>query len=1797
VRELGFHKITSNEPLRVSRIMENLNEGSVETRLWTVAPSLKDENPRGVDAEQPFNRFQGRLIHRLFESQVEKTPDAIAVEFRDQQLTYRNLNQRANQLANHLRTIGIASNQFVGVCVERSLDMVIGLLGILKAGGAYVPLDPSYPTERLAFMATDTQASVLLTQSAISSRLPEHNAQVLYLDSDWRTIAQQSAENLVSHGNSDDNADDLIYVIYTSGSTGIPKGVAVEHKAVQRLVTDTNYIQLNTTDVVAQVSNCSFDAATFEIWGALVNGARLVVVDQNIALTPRAFANFLQERNISTLFLTTALFNQVAHEIPSAFHSLRQVLFGGEAVDPKWVREVLRHNPPERLLHVYGPTESTTFATWHLIEAVPEDANTVSIGCPLSNTECYVLDAQLQPVSEGAAGELYIGGIGLAREYLNRPDLTAERFIPNPFRPGTRLYKTDDLVRYLPNGAIEYLGRLDHQVKLRGFRIELGEIESALRQHPDICECVVAIREDTPGSKRLVAYLAMSPETALTVGKCRQFLSQSLPEYMLPSAFVLLEQLPLTPNGKIDRKALPTPNGSRPDVSASYVAPRTPLEEQIAAIWTTVLGIEGIGVYDSFLELGGHSLLATQVIVRVCEFLQVQVPLQTLLTASTIAEFAQAIAATTGRETPQPIQPAALDQPLPLSFSQQQMWLLAQLEPNTPCYNDALTLRFTGLLNVVALEQSLNEIIRRHAIWRTKFVTIAGVPHQAIQPHSPVTLAVVDLRDHLRDQQEQAASQLATAQARHPFNLTETPLFRITLVQLGETEHRLYLTLHHIIYDGVSLYRVFLKELSALYDAFYAKQPSPLPELKVQYADFALWQRQELQSEKLQPQLGYWTKQLANLPTLQLPTDRPYPAIATSKGSQHCFSLPKRLTEQLKALSRQEGVTLFVTLMSALKLLLYRYTSQTDIPIATVTAGRTQPELEPLIGCFINTLVLRTDLSGLPSFRELLQRVRSVTLEAYANQDAPFQKVVEALRLAEKTPHPRSLFQVLFVLAPPFAEIDSRWQLSQQDTDTGTTECDLYLELDERPEGLVGRIEYSTDLFDVDTIARLLGHFQTLLEGIVAHPEHHLSDLPLLTTTEQQQIAMWNETEVEYPETCLHQLIEAQVLRTPDRIAVQAPGHQLTYRELNHRANQLANHLQSLGVTPDCLVGICMERSLEMVIGLLGILKAGGAYVPLDPNYPPERLAFMMTDAQVPVLLTHSSLLPKLPKHQAQVICLDTDWQNLSQSSVENQISSVTSDHLAYVIYTSGSTGKPKGAMNTHKGICNRLLWMQETYRLSEHDRVLQKTPFGFDVSVWEFFWTLMTGACLVVARPEGHKDSAYLAQLIAEQQITTLHFVPSMLQAFLQEPNLEGCQCLKRVICSGEALPFELQERCFDRLNAELHNLYGPTEAAVDVTFWACQRSSERRVVPIGRAIANTQIHLLDAQLHPVPIGVAGEIHIGGIGLARGYLNRLDLTAEKFINNPFEGSDWLYKTGDLARYLPDGNIEYLGRIDHQVKLRGFRIELGEIESLLRQHSIVQDCVVMAREDVPGHKRLVAYLVAISIPVTSRELRQFLSDQLPEYMVPSAFIFLEQLPLTPNGKVDRRSLPIPEETRSDLTTEYVAPQTPVQEKTAAIWSALLGIDRIGIHDSFFELGGHSLLATQVIAQVNQIFEVQLPLHALFSAPTVTKFGEAIEQQQNSTNQPQMPALVSVVREARRMTLSSIQAKLASKSKKEFAQKPSTISTLQEESDQSRQELADDRTLLPVSNTQVETILPVSDSAQTVEKLQQSFPET
>ncbi|MBW4649608.1 MAG: amino acid adenylation domain-containing protein [Kastovskya adunca ATA6-11-RM4] len=1044
--------------------------------------------------------------------------------------------------------------------------------------------------------------------------------------------------------------------------------------------------------------------------------------------------------------------------------------------------------------------------------------------------------------------------------------------------------------------------------------------------------------------------------------------------------------------------------------------------------------------------------------------------------------------------------------PVPLSFAQARLWFLDELMSGSPLFNISTALRLKGSLNVAAFEQSLNEIIKRHEALRTNVVKVDGQAFQAIALTSTSTLPVVNLQEFSEVEREAEVLRLAREEAKRPFNLECDRLLRSTLLCLNETEHIVLFAIHHLVSDDWSI-GILIRELTALYDAFNRHQLSPLPELPIHYADFALWQQQWLQGDVLQNQLSYWKQQLGDrLSVLQLPTDYPRPAVASFRGASQSFSLTAELTEALKALSQKEDVTLFMTLLAAFKTLLYRYTGSEDVVVGSPIANRNRAEIEGLIGCFVNTLVLRTDLSDNPTFRKLLRRVREVTLGAYAHQDLPFEKLVEELQ-PERNLSYTPLFQVMFVMQDnvSMSALDlSGLTWNALDIDNDTTKFDLTLRVTEVGGRLVGTLEYSTDLFDANTITRMTGHLQTLLEGIVTNPDQSLSTLPLLTSAEQQQLLEWNQTQADYPtDRRIHQLFEAQVERTPDAVAVVFEDQQLTYRELNQRANQLAHYLRGLGVKPDVLVGICVERSLEMVVGLLAILKADGAYVPLDPGYPQERLAFMLSDSQVPVLLTQARLLETLPAHPAKVICLDTDWDAISpsgiasltaQQSQENPISRVTANHLAYVIYTSGSTGKPKGAMNTHQGICNRLLWMQDAYLLTETDRVLQKTPFSFDVSVWEFFWPLLNGARLVVAQPGGHQDSAYLVKLIATQQITTLHFVPSMLQIFLEEQGLEACTSLNRVICSGEALPKELQQRFFARLDAELHNLYGPTEAAIDVTFWKCDRQSNLPIVPIGRAIANTQIYLLDCKGQLVPIGVPGELHIGGKGLARGYLNRPELTAERFIPNPFNDAPGsrLYKTGDLARYLPDGNIEFLGRIDHQVKVRGFRIELGEIEAVLGQHPGVRANVVVVRENEPNSKRLVAYTVLDPEPtLTITDLRRFLEEKLPNYMVPSAFVILEALPLSPSGKVDRQALPDPDTGRSELEKTFVPPRTAVEQVLARIWSDVLRRESVGVEDNFFELGGDSILSLQIISQANQAGLKLAPKH-LFQYQTIAE---------------------------------------------------------------------------------------------------------
>ena len=2434
---------------------------------------------------------ENKCIHELIEEQVARTPEALAVTCEGEQLTYSELNRRANQLAHYLRKLGVGPEVLVGICMDRSVEMVVGLLGILKAGGAYVPLDPEYPKERLSFMLEDAEVPVLLAQGQLVEGLPEHKAEVVRVDSGWGKISLESVENPASGV----TAENAAYVIYTSGSTGQPKGAINKHGGIRnRLLWMQDAYQLTQVDRVLQKTPFSFDVSVWEFFWPLLTGARLVVARPGGHRDSAYLVKLISEQQITTLHFVPSMLRVFLEATGlETCGSLRQVMCSGEAL-PFELQERFFVQLNAELHNLYGPTEAAVDVTFWACERASE-RRIVPIGRPIANTQIYILDSHLQPVPIGVPGELHIGGVGLARGYLNRPELTAEKFIPDPFsaEADARLYKTGDLARYLPDGNIEYLGRIDHQVKVRGFRIELGEIEAVLSQHPAVREAVVIAREDMQGDKQLVAYVVQNPRyqgsderppsvdlhdeqisqwqmvydgiysqtaphqdpTFNTIGwnssytgmsipaeemrewvdhtverilhlrtsrvleigcgtgmllfrvapHCTQYrgtdfsrgaldyvrghlaerdlpqvtlsqrmaddfdgiaaesfdtvvvnsvvqlfpsidylvrvlegavnslapggaiyvgdvrslplleafhtsvqlhqapatlpteqlrqrirkylaqedelvidpafftalkqhlpkishvqiqlkrgqhhneltrfrydvilhigpevyptidpprmdwqqqklnlstirqllvvdkpdmlnitrvpnarllkevkaldllasceapetvddlrealqeipqnvgvepedvwalghdlpysvninwsgsgadgcydvvfrrhttaraetseaaaasvpgetvclkpwseyasnplegkfvrklapelrdhLKEKLPEYMVPAAFVLLSALPLTSNGKVNRGALPAPDLGRPELEKAYVAPRSELEHFLAGIWQEVLGIEGIGIYDNFFELGGDSIQGAVLINKLQENFGEFVYLVALFDAPTIAALAvylsehysdavfkicrteslhpinfgtdqgekidsfkvtqmrqlitplppreQSDGATISKNPPaifvlapprsgttllrvmlaghpllfappelellnfntleerkavfsgrygfqlegairaimeiksrdaeqaksiiadcenqklttqqfyglmqewigekilvdktppyaldlevlkraetdfdnplyihllrhpygmirsfeeakfdqvflrykhpfslrelaeliwlishqnileflkqvpdhrqyrmkfedlvdqpspileemcqflglefhpdmlqpykdkekkmtdgvhtiskmlgdvkfhehknidsqvadrwkefyaddflgditwqvaetlgyenfkrskiqlnnkstvltergpttiQPI-PRGANTELPLSFAQQRLWFLDQLEPGSPVYNVPAAIRLKGPLNVSALERALGEVLRRHEALRTTFSNVKGKPVQVISPAPPPApaLSVVDLRGLPETERGARVLSLATKEARQTFDLARSPLLRSTLMRLSEEDHVLLLVTHHIACDGWSI-GVLFRELATLYTAFTTGEAIPIAPLPIQYADFARWQRQWLQGEVLEEQLSYWKQRLAGAPAvLELPTDRSRPAVQTFKGARQSIVLPKGLSESLKALSQREGVTLFMTLLAAFKTLLYRYTGQEDIVVGSPMAGRNRAEIERLIGFFVNNLVLRTNLSGEPTFRELLRRVREVALGAYAHQDVPFEKLVEELQ-PERDLGRSPLFQVSFNL---LNYVDERLEIpglsiSPLKVDNGTTKFDLTLFMVEGAEGLRGWLEYNeglsgwveyrTDLFEAATITRMLGHLETLLEGIIADPDQRLSELPLLTEADRYQLLVGrNDTRVDYlKDKCIHELFEGQAESTPDAVAVVFEDEQLTYSELNRRANQLAHYLRKLGVGPEVLVGICVERSVEMVVGLLGILKAGAAYVPLDPEYPKERLSFMLEDAEVPVLLTQERLVEGLPEHNAEVICLDTGWEAIKCEGEWNPIGGATADDLAYVIYTSGSTGRPKGVQIMHQAVVNFLNSMRQRPGLVEEDTVLSVTTLSFDIAALELYLPLIVGARLVMVSREVASDGRQLWERLSNSGATMMQATPATWRLLLQA-GWQGSPQLK-ILCGGEALSLELASQLLVK-GSSLWNLYGPTET----TIWSAVHKieSERGPVVIGSPIANTQIHILDRHLNPVPISVPGELYIGGDGLARGYLNRPELTAEKFIQNPFsrETGARLYKTGDLARYLADGNIEFLGRIDHQVKVRGFRIELGEIEAVLAGHEGVRETVVVAREDEPGEKRLVAYLVAAqeTAPTVS-ELRSLLKGRLPEYMVPSAFVVLDELPLTPNGKVDRRALPAPDHTRPELEEAFVAPRTPVEEVVAGIWAEVLGMEQVGIHDNFFELGGHSLKATQVVSRVREAFQVELPLRSLFESPTVAELALAVTQSQ------------------------------------------------------------------------------------------------
>ena len=1654
---------------------------------------------------------QGTLQQR-FEEQARQRPQAVALILDEQRLSYGELNARANRLAHCLIARGVGADVPVGLALERSLDMLVGLLAILKAGGAYLPLDPAAPEERLAHILDDSGVRLLLTQGHLLEHLPRQaGVEVLAID------------GLVLDGYAESDplttlsADNLAYVIYTSGSTGKPKGTLLTHRNALRLFSATEaWFGFDERDVWTLFHSYAFDFSVWEIFGALLYGGRLVIVPQWVSRSPEDFYRLLCREGVTVLNQTPSAFKQLmamacSADMATQQPALRYVIFGGEALDLQSLRPWFQRfgDRQPQLVNMYGITETTVHVTYRPVSEADLEGGLVSpIGGTIPDLSWYILDRDLNPVPRGAVGELYIGRAGLARGYLRRPGLSATRFVPNPFPGGAgeRLYRTGDLARFQADGNIEYIGRIDHQVKVRGFRIELGEIEAALAGLAGVRDAVV-LAHDGVGGTQLVGYVvADSAEDAERLRESlRESLKRHLPDYMVPAHLMLLERMPLTVNGKLDRQALPQPDASLSQ--QAYRAPGSELEQRIAAIWAEILGVERVGLDDNFFELGGHSLLATRVISRVRQEQQLDASLKALFERPVLEAFAQGLERTTDAVSTIPL--ADRQQPLALSFAQERQWFLWQLEPESAAYHIPSALRLRGRLDVDALQRSFDSLVARHETLRTRFRLEGGRSYQQVQPAVSVSIE--------REQfGEEGLIERIQAIVVQPFDLERGPLLRVNLLQLAEDDHVLVLVQHHIVSDGWSM-QVMVEELVQLYAAYSQGLDVVLPALPIQYADYALWQRSWMEAGEKERQLAYWTGLLGGeQPVLELPFDRPRPVRQSHRGAQFILELDIDLSQALRRVAQQEGVTAFALLLASFQALLYRYSGQADIRVGVPIANRNRVETERLIGFFVNTQVLKADLDGRMGFDELLAQARQRALEAQAHQDLPFEQLVEALQPERSLSH-NPLFQVLFNYqseargngqAFRFDEL----QMESVQFDSRTAQFDLTLDLTDEEQRFCAVFDYATDLFDASTVERLAGHWRNLLRGIVANPRQRLGELPLLDAPERRQtLSEWNPAQRECAvQGTLQQRFEEQARQRPQAVALILDEQRLSYGELNARANRLAHCLIARGVGADVPVGLALERSLDMLVGLLAILKAGGAYLPLDPAAPEERLAHILDDSGVRLLLTQGHLLEHLPR-QAGVEVLAIDGLVLDGYAESDPLTTLSADNLAYVIYTSGSTGKPKGTLLTHRNALRLFSATEAWFGFDERDVWTLFHSYAFDFSVWEIFGALLYGGRLVIVPQWVSRSPEDFYRLLCREGVTVLNQTPSafkQLMAMACSADMATQQpALRYVIFGGEALDLQSLRPWFQRFGdrqPQLVNMYGITETTVHVTYRPVSEADLEGglVSPIGGTIPDLSWYILDRDLNPVPRGAVGELYIGRAGLARGYLRRPGLSATRFVPNPFPGGagERLYRTGDLARFQADGNIEYIGRIDHQVKVRGFRIELGEIEAALAGLAGVRDAVVLAHDGVGG-TQLVGYVVADSAEDAERlreSLRESLKRHLPDYMVPAHLMLLERMPLTVNGKLDRQALPQPDASLSQQA--YRAPGSELEQRIAAIWAEILGVERVGLDDNFFELGGHSLLLLMLKERIGDTCQATLSISQLMTHASVAEQAACIEGQ-------------------------------------------------------------------------------------------------
>ncbi|HJP75782.1 MAG TPA: non-ribosomal peptide synthase/polyketide synthase [Pseudonocardiaceae bacterium] len=1648
----------------VTRIIE------AYAQLLTAAVAEPDRPVARIDIISPADHRRLDAINNtghhvppttLADLLTSAAPDTIALIEAGQQLTYAEMHNRTNRLARVLIGRGVGPEVPVAVAMHRSADLVIAALAVVIAGGVYVPVDPGHPTARVQGILADAAPAVALTTSDVS--IDAGPAEVLLLDQPHGAETESGAPITDADRLHPLQPDNLAYVIYTSGSTGKPKGVGVTHRAV---TVNLDWVQrkykLTSADRMLFKTTVAFDASIWELFWPLTCGAGMVIAQLGGHGDPAYLAELISKHHVTTTFMVPSLLRVVMAEPRMAdCHTLKHILCGGEALPADLAAgfdEVISGS----LHNVYGPTETTIVMTIKTVVAGGEGP-TVPIGGPMPNNRVHVLDERLRPVPPGVVGELYVAGEQLARGYLNRVGLTSDRFVACPFgAPGDRMYRTGDLVRFNEHDELVFAGRADNQVKVRGFRIELGEIEAVLASHPDVAEAAVIVH-GTGEALRLIGYVVAPSD--LDIPALREFAGRTLPEYMVPPALVVLPEFPLNTNGKLDRVALPIPEIE----TTTGRAPATPQEEILGEIFADVLGLHEVGVEDNFFALGGHSLLITRVVNKIRETFSVELPLRKLFDAPTVRGIAGLLQ--TGGEARASVVPVERPEIVPLSFAQRRLWFLNRMENSQAVYNMPFAVRLHGEFDATAFETAVHDVVQRHEVLRTIYPDAAQV--------------IVDADAVHVHQAASEADQLAVAETGFDLR-TEVPL-RVSVFAAAPDEHQVMFVLHHIAGDGWS-WAPFVADLSEAYAARRAGEAPGWAPLPVQYADYALWQQNVLGEGVLAEQAEFWSDALRGLPAeIPLPVDRQRPVTTSYRAAAVPVALGAEVQAGLARVARECHATLFMVLQAGLSALLSRFGAGEDIPIGTPIAGRIDGTLDQLVGCFLNTLVLRADVSGSPGFRELIGRVRATDLAAYANQDMPFERLVELLN-PERSQSRHPLFQTMLVLQNN-AKPD--WQLSgldveEDEVDLHGVKFDLLMSLTEHDNGLDGVLSYNPDLFDESTVQRIVDAFGRLLTAAIADIDLPFDQLDILAPTDRAQLDAVNATENPLdPTLTLTSLLETAATTHADQEALVFEDESLSYAELHAKANALAHELAEAGVGPESRVAVAVPRSLELVIALLAVLKAGGAYVPIDPDYPADRIVYMLTDATPTLLLTSPDIADRLPEVPVPVRVLD----KIGDADTAPDVA-IAPTNLAYMIYTSGSTGRPKGAMVPHRAIVNRLLWMQHEYGLATDDRVLQKTPSGFDVSVWEFFWPLIQGATLVMAKPDGHKDARYLAGLIQREQITTLHFVPSMLRAFVAEPTAADCTSLTRVMCSGEALPRELANQFLDVLDTGLHNLYGPTEAAVDVTYTPVTHSDGP--VPIGRPVWNTGVYVLDANLRPVPPGVAGELYLAGVQLGRGYRGRSGLTSTRFVADPIAGHGArMYRTGDVVRWNADGELIFIGRADFQVKIRGFRIELEEIENVVARQNGVTGAAVIVREDQPGDPRLVGYLTPADVDIA--QVRDELRAVLPEFMVPTALIPLDEFPLTPNGKLNRAALPAPTVT----TGTGRAPETPTEELLARIVADVLGLPEVGVEDNFFELGGHSLLIMRVVNQVRETLGVELSIRALFDTPTVEQLAHSL----------------------------------------------------------------------------------------------------